>query len=69
MLAVSWTVPLALIGLFIGAGLSFYVGHADWTRVRTGMQARPQYRASLVVVPLLCAAAGALLGTLIEVVF
>jgi hypothetical protein len=52
----------ALIGLVIGVALSLYVGVTDMRKRQDGLRSRAQYRGSLVVVPVMLAGIGALLG-------
>jgi len=53
----------ALVGLAIGVALSVYVVLLDMRKRADGARSRAQYRGSLVVVPGLLAALGALVGT------
>jgi hypothetical protein len=52
----------ALIGLVIGIGLSFYVARIDAQKRRAEMRVRVQYKGSLVIVPLVLAGIGGLIG-------
>jgi hypothetical protein len=52
----------AIIGMFIGLGLSVYVGLLDARKRAEGSRVRVQYVGSLVVVPALFAGIGALVG-------
>ena len=63
MLAVSGTAVGAIVGLLIGAALSYYVARLDYEKRQAGVRARAQYRGSLFVVPALLAGLGALVGT------
>lgn len=64
MLALGAPATGAVIGLIVGIGCSVYVARLDWSKVRAGVRARPEYRGSLVVVPALLAGLGALVGAL-----
>jgi hypothetical protein len=52
----------ALIGLVIGIALSIYVARLDLRKREDGLRSRAQYRGSLVVVPVILAGVGALIG-------
>jgi len=52
----------ALIGLMIGVALSLYVGVRDLRGREAGLRSRARYRGSLVVVPVILAGLGAVLG-------
>ena len=52
----------AIIGLLIGAGLSFYVARLDYQKRQQGVRTRANYRGSLLVVPAVLAVIGAVLG-------
>ncbi len=52
----------ALVGLAIGVSLSVYVAVLDMRKRADGARSRVEYRGSLVVVPGLFAAFGALVG-------
>jgi hypothetical protein len=53
----------ALVGLAIGVALSVYVALVDMRKRSEGARSRANYRGSLVVVPGLLAALGALVGS------
>ncbi len=55
----------AVCGLLLGLLLSIYVARADARRRASGERTRAEYRASLVVVPLLLAVVGGLAGAAI----
>ena len=52
----------AILGLLIGIGLSIYVARVDAQKRATGLRVRAQYRGSLVIVPVILAGLGALIG-------
>jgi hypothetical protein len=52
----------ALIGLVIGLALSLFVGVNDARKRQDGLRSRAQYRGSLVLVPVILAGIGAVLG-------
>lgn len=52
----------AIIGLLIGAALSYYVARLDHRKVELGIRSRPQYRLSIFGVPIIFAIVGALIG-------
>jgi len=62
MVAMSAAGAGALLGLFIGAGLSVYAAVVDARKRAEGLRTRASYRGSLVVVPALLAGVGALLA-------
>ncbi len=62
MLAISAAGAGALVGLLIGVCLSVYVAMSDARRRAAGVRVRASYRGSLVVVPTLLAALGAVLA-------
>jgi hypothetical protein len=55
----------AIIGLLIGASLSYYVARLDHQKVELGLRSRPQYRLSIFGVPIILAVVGALIGSAI----
>jgi ABC-type antimicrobial peptide transport system permease subunit len=55
----------ALVGLVIGIGLSIYVARLDAQKRAAEMRVRVQYKGSLVIVPLILAGLGALIGGVI----
>lgn len=52
----------AIVGLLIGIGLSVYVARIDAQKRAAGLRVRTQYKGSLVIVPLILAGLGALIG-------
>jgi hypothetical protein len=52
----------AIVGLLIGIGLSVYVARLDAQKRAAGLRVRAQYKGSLVIVPLILAGLGALVG-------
>jgi hypothetical protein len=52
----------AIVGLLIGAGLSFYVARLDYQKRQEGLRTRANYRGSLFVVPLILAGIGGIVG-------
>ena len=62
MLASGAGVAGALVGLVIGIALSVYVALLDMRKRADGLRSRAQYRGSLVIVPVILAGIGALVG-------
>jgi len=62
MLGLAATGTGALVGLAIGIVLSVYVALLDLRKRDAGIRARAEYRGSLVLVPALLAALGAVVG-------
>jgi hypothetical protein len=52
----------AIVGVLTGIGLSVYVARIDARKRGAGLRVRAQYRGSLVIVPLILAGLGALIG-------
>jgi ABC-type antimicrobial peptide transport system permease subunit len=52
----------AILGLLIGAALSYYVARLDYQKREAGVRTRAQYRASLFVVPVILALVGGIIG-------
>ncbi len=54
-----------IVGLAVGFALSYYVARLDFQKRQAGIRVQAQYRASLVVVPAILAAIGAMIGAAI----
>ena len=62
MLGFAASATGAIVGLVIGIGLSVYVALLDLRKRDAGIRTRTEYRGSLVLVPALLAALGALIA-------
>jgi ABC-type antimicrobial peptide transport system permease subunit len=55
----------AIVGLLVGLALSFSVARTDARKRASGARATMEYKSSLVIVPLLLAVIGGLIGAVI----